>query len=156
MKVLVPVRALLLALLIIGVTLSGLALRDLFLDSRARAIRSVDFPGGKVAVEVAVTPLERQQGLAGRPSLAPGRGMLFVFRETVPRRFTTEQMLFGLDIISLDAAGVVTGVATRMPGQPPFETAPARYILEVPSGWAEAHGVVVGTRAALRRSEGGP
>ena len=149
-------RTFLLAFLFIVVAVSAMALRGCLHEARARAIRTVVFPGGEVYVEVALTPAERGEGLGGRPSLAAGRGMLFVFRDTAPRCFTTEWMLFGLDIIALDAAGRVTGVATRFPGEPPFETAPARYVLEVPSGWSEVHGVTVGTRATLVRGRDGP
>lgn len=128
---------------------STLVVRDYLFQATARRIAAVSFPGGEVVVGVAVTRSEREAGLAGRESLPPDSGLLFVYRDTRPRRFTTEDMRFGLDIITLSHDKVVTGVVTRQPGEPPFVTAPARYVLEVGSGWAAAHGVRAGTKADL-------
>jgi len=145
------------------------ALRNQLFLARARDVRAVIFSGPavgsgypdpavpsdpvagsvRVAVEVAVTAEERRRGLSGREDLAPSTGMLFVYTDTRPRVFTMEGMLFALDIISLDADGLVTGLVTRRPGEGPFDIAPARYVLEVPAGWAAAHGVSVGSRAVL-------
>jgi len=137
------------ASLAVAVVVVGFVVREHRFVASARRISAVAFPGGTVAVEVAVTPCERRQGLAGREALPTGRGMLFVYPDTRPRTFTMEGMRFGLDIITLSAEGVVTGVVTKAPGGAAFETAPARYVLEVPAGWAAAHGVEAGTRATL-------
>jgi len=147
------------AILVLAALAIG-ALRNHLFISRAREITAVAFSGpaveaaggtARVTVEVAVTGEERRRGLAGRTGLEPGTGMLFVYRDQRPRRFTMEGMLFGLDIISISTGGWVTGVATRSPGDPAFETDPARYVLEVAAGWAAAHGVAVGARAELIR-----
>ncbi len=130
--------------------------QDYLFEREARRIVAVRFPAGEVVVDVAVTRSEREEGLAGRESLPPNAGMLFAYRDTRPRRFTTQDMSFALDIITLAADGVVTGVQSRGPGEMPFDTAPARYVLEVGRGWAAAHGVTEGVRGTLVRSgEGG-
>lgn len=136
------------------VAVSALAGRHFMFVRNARALTGVVFPGGLVRVEVAVSRAERETGLAGRDSLPPDTGMLFVYPDTRQRRFTTEGMRFSLDIVSLSADGVVTGIMTRGPGEPGFHTAPARFVLEIPAGWAAAHGVTAGTRVLLQR-EGG-
>lgn len=124
---------------------------DWCFERQARRITAVVFPGGRVTVEVAVTPAERRSGLAGRPSLAPDHGMLFVYPDTAPRSFTMEGMRFDLDLVTLDRSGTVTGVLSRRAGDGPFTLPPAAYVLEVAAGWAVDHGVAVGSRAELDR-----
>lgn len=133
--------------------LVALLVRDYLFQNSARRISAVSFPGGQIEVDVAVTDLEKHSGLAGRNDLPPNAGMLFVYRDSAPRRFTMEEMLLDLDIITLSADGTVTGVQTRAAGEAAFDTASARYVLEVGSGWAAAHGVAEGTRARLVRRE---
>ncbi len=156
-------------LLILAAAAGFLAARESRFLAEARDIVAVRFlvenaglgDGGEgeghpeVTVEVAVSRAERERGLIGRAGLAPATGMLFVYRDEKPRRFTTEGMSFAIDIITLATDGVVTGILTRSPGAPPLDTPPARYVLEVPAGWAAAHGVAPGTRAVLLR-RGGP
>jgi len=146
-------RAVYVLLTAVAVTgaLAGLVVRDYLFERSARRITGVSFPGGQVEVDVAVTDAERRAGLAGRTGLPPDTGLLFVYRDTAPRLFTMEGMLIDLDIISLAEDGAVTGVQTRAAGGPPLPTAPARYVLEVASGWAASHGVTVGTKARIVR-----
>jgi len=158
-------------ILLVALALAVAAARSCLFAARARDITAVVFTGptiivdspssdsggggggpdtgARVTVEVAVTAEERRRGLAGRPGLEPSTGMLFVYRNERSRRFTMEGMLFALDVIAISGEGVVTGVTTRRPGAPVFETAPACYVLEVVAGWAAAHGVTVGTRVEL-------
>lgn len=148
-------------LIAIALVLAVLAVlgRDYFFASSARHITGVAFPGGQAEVDVAVTDRERAAGLAGRSDLPPDAGLLFVYRDTAPRRFTMRGMLFDLDIITLAEDGTVTGVQTRVAGEAPFDTAPARYVLEVGRDWAAAHGVTAGVKASIVRGEarvGGP
>ncbi len=144
-----------LAALALAGVLAGLLARDYFFQSSARRISAVSFPGGQVEVDVAVTDREKHTGLAGRRDLPPDAGLLFVYRDFAPRRFTMEGMLLNLDLITLSADGTVTGVETRMAGEGAFGTAPARYVLEVGRGWAAAHGVSEGTRGRLLRRGAG-
>src|SRR5918992_1579604 len=50
-------------------------------------------------VELAVTPQERAQGLSGRPGLAPGTGMLFIFGTEDLYSFWMKDMRFPLDMV---------------------------------------------------------
>lgn len=143
--------ALLILAISVGAVGAGLVARDYLFKTSAGRIRAVSFPQGEVAVDVAVTEPERRAGLAGRGGLPPNGGMLFVYRDTRPRRFTMEGMFFALDIITLDEAGRVLGVGTHDPGEGPFDLGPARYVLEVESGWAAAHGVSPGEMAEFAR-----
>lgn len=112
--------------------------------------------GGRheVAVELALTAAEQERGLMHRRELADGTGMLFVFREAAPRSFWMKNTLIPLDLIFIDEAGVVAGVVrdaeplTLTPRTPGPDVL-ARWVLEVPGGWAARHGVAPGARVRL-------
>lgn len=107
--------------------------------------------GGKtlvVKVELADTPEKRERGLMFRKELADGQGMLFLFDEEGEHSFWMKDTLIPLDLIFVDSAGTVTGIVAR--ARPltlePRSGGPSRMVLEVPGGWAAAHGVRVGDR----------
>ena len=105
------------------------------------------------AVELAVTPQERADGLSGRPPLEREEGMLFIYAVDSTPGFWMRGMLFSLDIVWIDAGGVVAGVAAELPpasgGQPPsyFPPRPIRYVLEINAGLAVELGITTGSRA---------
>ena len=78
---------------------------------------TVRAPDGTAAfeVEVADTDGERAAGLAGRSSLAPRSGMLFVFSEPVQSRFTMRDTLVPLSIAFLDGGGRVLRILDMEP-----------------------------------------
>ncbi len=113
--------------------------------------RAILESGGKshvVQVELADTPAKRERGLMFRKELADGRGMLFLFDEEGEHSFWMKDTLIPLDLIFVDSSGRVTGIVAR--ARPltlePRIGGPSRTVLEVPGGWAEAHGVRVGDR----------
>ena len=110
-----------------------------------------------VVVELAKTPEEWTQGLSGRESLGEEEGMLFVSDESVRRTFWMKGMRFPLDMLFIHQDKVVD-IAHKVPapaeGQDGTETRvstwlPAKWVLEVNSGWAERHGVKLGDPVIL-------
>jgi uncharacterized membrane protein (UPF0127 family) len=101
----------------------------------------------KVIVELARTEPERTQGLMYRQALAPGHGMLFLFEHSEPLKFWMKNTYIPLDIIFMSEDRKVVFVEenaeplTLKPRGPDEST---RYVLEVPGGWARAHGVEPG------------
>ncbi len=101
-----------------------------------------------VIVELARTEAETRRGLMFRQALASGRGMLFLFEESEPhRKFWMKNTYIPLDIIFIaDDLRIVYVEENAEPltliGRGP--EAPSRYVLEVPGGWARAHGVEPG------------
>ncbi len=113
-----------------------------------------------VRVELATTPAQQARGLMWRDELEADAGMLFVFERAEPRVFWMKNTPVSLDIIYIGDDKLVVAVASETT---PFSTRPipsgaaARYVLEVPAGFARRHGVKPGVRvdlpaAALPRS----
>jgi uncharacterized protein len=116
----------------------------------------VYFPSGvSVRAEVARTPAEIELGLMYRKSVPEGTGMLFDMGQTGMYRFWMKNTLVPLDMIFLDAAGVIVGiVANAKPLDPTMcgVQSTSRYVLEVPDGWAARQRVAVGQRATMVRA----
>lgn len=102
-------------------------------------------------VDVARTPEEQHRGLGGRPELAEGRGMLFVFAADGRWEMVMRNMHFPIDIIWLDEQKRVVHIEHGVqPDAEPYEVyrpkIPARYVLEVGAGAAKQAGLSVGGR----------
>jgi uncharacterized membrane protein (UPF0127 family) len=107
-----------------------------------------------VVLEIADTPEALHRGLSGRNSLAEDHGLLFVFPTPDRYGFWMPDMHFAIDIIWLDDKLRVVYIkndATPDTYPEVFKPdTPARYVLEVPAGYAASHGIVVGTQASGR------
>lgn len=88
-------------------------------------------------VDVATTPQELLQGLAGVASIPAGTGMLFDLGAEQIITVTSEEMLFPVDVIFISSDLKVTEVAFNlMPGYFGTTSLPAQYFLEVNAGEA--------------------
>lgn len=117
----------------------------------ARPLRTIHIGGRTLKVEIADSEAERQIGLGGRSGLAYGRGMLFQFDRPDRHGIWMRRMKFSLDAIWLDQAGRVIEIAHNIPPssypasfEPPV---PAKFIIEVPTGWTRAAGIRLGDQA---------
>jgi uncharacterized membrane protein (UPF0127 family) len=106
-----------------------------------------------VRADVADTPTERKQGLSGRPSLAQGTGMWFVYETADYYTYWMPDMHFALDIIWFDEDLKVVHIQENATPEAYPETyrpnAPARYVLEVPSGMVHTHDIRLGMQAVV-------
>lgn len=107
-----------------------------------------------VAVEIADTYEARMQGLSGRSALPQGSGMLFVFEREGEWGIWMKDMQFSIDIIWADTDGRVVSVAHKVsPETYPnafYPAKPARYVLEVPAGFAASRGIVEGVSLVVQ------
>lgn len=99
-----------------------------------------------IHAEVANTFESRAQGLMFRKYLAPNEGMLFVFPQAEQHCMWMKNTLIPLSVAFLDAQGRILNVAEM---QPQTETshcaaAPAKFALEMSSGWFAAKGLKAG------------
>jgi len=123
--------------------------------------RTVTIGSTTIAVEVADTEAAREQGLSGKTSLASGTGMLFVFQQPGTYGFWMKDMNFSLDMIFADASGRIVSVDqdlspqtynTQNPGSSEifYPSKPIVYVLEVPAGYAAAHGISQGMQLVVQ------
>ena len=117
------------------------------------ATQPIQIGNAKLVVEIANTEGLRTQGLSGRSSLQEGSGMLFVFEEEGEWGIWMKDMQFPIDIIFAGPDGVVGMIYhTVSPETYPevfYPNQPARYVLEVPAGYAKKAGIVEGARIVL-------
>lgn len=109
-------------------------------------------------LEVARTSSERARGLMNRTSLPEDAAMLFVYEREQYLSFWMKNTLIPLDILFLDASGVVVDVQTMQPQIGVSDDAlkiyrsaqPARYALEMNAGLADASGIMPGAQVLFR------
>jgi len=115
--------------------------------------RVVTVGDATIYVETASTKASRERGLSGRDSLAPNTGMLFVFDTDGVWGIWMKDMKFSIDILWLAEDGtVLTIVPNASPDSYPTSfrpTSPARFVLELPAGFASSHDVDIGSKFVL-------
>lgn len=117
----------------------------------APAVIPLTLPSGKVLqVEVMLSDEDRAMGLMFRPSLAPDRGMLFLFETPAFHGIWMKNCKFPIDIVWLDETKRVVHLAEKVP---PCKADPcpvyeplrkATWVVELNAGQARREGVVVG------------
>ncbi len=109
----------------------------------------IHIQGEDLFAEVADTVAEQVRGLSGRESLRENEGMLFVYQVPHQASFWMKNMGFAIDIIWLDAEKRIVGIVPDVsPDTFPkmfSSPAPVQYVLEVPAGWADRHGLTLGS-----------
>jgi uncharacterized membrane protein (UPF0127 family) len=106
-------------------------------------------------VEVAQTFEQKAKGLAGRDSLMPGRGMVFLFGAATKVAFTMHGMRFPLDMIWI-ADGKIIEISEGL--QPDTSVlassyrpkAPVDMVLELNAGATKADGLKIGDSVILK------
>lgn len=101
-------------------------------------------------LELAADPESRSLGLAGRESIEPNGGMLFVFPRAKVRSFFMRDCVIPIDILFLDSVGRITATYTMNPETPQADSesdtayyhrlkrysslTPSRYVVELRAG----------------------
>jgi uncharacterized membrane protein (UPF0127 family) len=121
-------------------------------DGRSEPVVVLRAPAGelRVKVELARTEPERQRGLMFREKLDGGRGMLFLFEAPDHLKFWMKNTYIPLDMIFIDATKRVIYVEENAEPHTLEPRGPdqlSQFVLEVPGGWARAHGIAPGVEA---------
>ncbi len=111
--------------------------------------------GIAVKVEIADEPEEMTRGLMLRESLPDRSGMLFVFEKDGMHSFWMMNMRISLDIIWIDSNGLVVHIERNVPPCqglcPSYQPkSPARFVLEVNSGFSDKAGLREGSSVKIR------
>ena len=119
---------------------------------------SVVFTSGthtlRLRVEVAATPVERQRGLMGRPSIPSGTGMLFDYQgQTSTGGYWMKDTLVPLDIAFI-RSGRITEIDPMTPCRAdpcPLTVPPKPYdqVVEAPAGTFGPAGIAAGAAVVL-------
>jgi uncharacterized membrane protein (UPF0127 family) len=122
-----------------------------------------DFPGYKttllhidgqeIRAAIADNSANQELGLGNRSNLPDGEGMLFIFTTDSEEAFWMKDMHFSIDMVWISVEGNIVYMAQDIsPDTYPenfVPTSPARYVLELPAGYAQAHGFKVGDTVQL-------
>jgi len=104
--------------------------------------------GTPIKVIVADTSEEHMRGLSGHGPLPLNQGMLFVFQSEGVRKIWMKEMRFPLDVMWIDANGVIQHMETNIHPETYPEVFgpdyPVYYVLEVPAGFSEVYNIEVG------------
>ena len=119
-------------------------------------VEAVDDTGESLAtVEARVADgfLKQYVGLSATDDLDAGEGMLFVHGDAAERAYVMRDMAFPIDIVFVDTDGTVTTIHEAAPesGSLTRYEGTGKYVLEVPRGWSERHGVDPGDRLVIDR-----
>lgn len=150
-KKLIPVAvALGVAALFIYMTFYGPTNTEPAVQAGAPTTATLRIGTATVVAEVASTNEQRALGLGGRTSLAEDSGMWFVFEQDGEWGFWMKDTRIPLDILWVAADGTIITIAHDVKPESYPEvftpTAPARYVLEVPAGFAVRNGVAQGDK----------
>jgi uncharacterized membrane protein (UPF0127 family) len=113
-----------------------------------------------VEVRIADTAAKRYTGLSDTDALPSGEGMLFVHDGVANRTYVMREMSFPLDIVFVDADGTITTIhhaatpSNTSDGDLRQYSGRAKWVLEVPRGWANETGVEVGDSVRIHASIG--
>jgi len=117
------------------------------------SVRDITLPGGQIIhAELATTPERLQRGLMFRTSLAPDRGMLFVFQQEDKVPFWMFQTLIPLDMIWMDSHRRIVEISADTPPCRTDESQcpsygghePAQFVLELNAGAAAKYRLKIG------------
>ncbi len=107
-------------------------------------------------VELALTPQSHERGLMFRESLGSDQGMLFIFDSLKQRSFWMKNTKIPLDILWLNEAYRVVGMAPQAPicehDPCPVYDSPnlSLYVLEINAGFAQKWGIQIGDKAEFK------
>ena len=102
----------------------------------------------RIDAEVAASPEQRELGLMYRQSMAPERGMLFVFDEPGTHCMWMKNTVLPLSVAFLDGDGRILNVEEMAPETEDSHCAvrPARFALEMNRGWFKQKGLKAGVK----------
>jgi uncharacterized protein len=102
----------------------------------------------KVIAEVASIPSDRAQGLMFRKNMSDSEGMLFVYPQPHITGMWMKNTLIPLSVAFIDDKGVIINVEEMKPEtlDAHMAKAPAKYSLEMNSGWFKKRKLGPGTK----------
>jgi uncharacterized membrane protein (UPF0127 family) len=120
-------------------------------------IKYITIAGQELKIDLALTEVDKNRGLSGRPVLNKDEGMLFVFEKPGKLSFWMKDMNFPIDIIWIgEDLKVVYIKKNATPASYPDAFQPgendkdAKYVLEVVAGFSDKYNLKIGDLAEFR------
>lgn len=118
---------------------------------------TVTIRGATFIVDMAVTPKEKEIGLGNRDTLAPDRGMLFVYDHKEVFPFWMKNMRFPIDILWI-ADLIIVDITKNVPvSDKPVEELPIYHpivpvdkVLELPAGTVDRVDIIIGDKITIK------
>ena len=143
----IKVRRLILGLFLL---VCGLIGGIIYLQANPENVRLGQFD---YSLEIVTSMEDHQQGLSGRPNLAPLHGMLFIFSTSGNYGLWMKDMNFALDIIWLDDNQRIVGLAENIrPESYPeifYADSNSLFVIEINAGEAAQAGLKLGDQIQL-------
>lgn len=123
-------------------------------DGRLEFVNHNGMVRASITIEIAETRATRAKGLMGREEMDDNVGMFFVYQRAGDKVFWMRNTPLSLDIIFVSEDGAVLNIAGRTL---PFSDnkyrskGPAKYVVEVLSGFCDRYGIREGTRVRWYR-----
>lgn len=118
----------------------------------AQSMPVIDLAAGiyRIEAEVAATQDNRMLGLMHRKTMAPQKGMLFVFEGPAKHCMWMRNTLLPLAVAFIDDQGRIVNVEEMLPQTDDNHCAakPVRYALEMNAGWFRTRGLGAGAAIA--------
>lgn len=120
------------------------------------------FEDGAIQIAFALTGEERTSGLSRQREIKENEGLLFIFNESDEHGIWMRDMYFPIDIIWLDTDLAVVDIKENAAPESYRSLrdaevfsprTPARYVLEVYSGFVDAHNIAIGDTFSLVTEE---
>ncbi|MBK6637636.1 MAG: DUF192 domain-containing protein [Rhodocyclaceae bacterium] len=101
----------------------------------------------RISAQVAATPQTRERGLMLRETMPINEGMVFVFPRMERHCMWMRNTLLPLAVAFVDERGVIINIEEMQPKTDTTHCArrPAKYALEMNSGWFRKHGFKAGS-----------
>ncbi len=143
--------------LIVVAGIFAIGVFSLWYYTRHPLVTTVTVRNTSFAVDVAVTRKEKEVGLGFRDSLAPDRGMLFVYDHKEVFPFWMKNMRFPIDIIWIDDRTIVdisknVPVSDKPVGELPIyhPIVPVDKVLEVNAGVTDTYNIAIGDKVVIK------
>jgi uncharacterized protein len=110
----------------------------------------------KINIQIANTEFDRELGLMFRRSMEQNQGMLFIFPEAEIQSFWMRNTYISLDMIFINANKKIITIhkkTTPLSDQSYRSTGPAKYVLEVDSGFTNRNDISVGDKVNWNKTQ---
>ncbi len=113
-------------------------------------------PETKIDIQIADNDFDRELGLMFRKSMEENQGMLFIFSMDTTQDFWMRNTYIPLDMIFVNSMNIIVTIqhaTSTLSDQTYSSNAPAKYVIEVNSGFTDKNKIKVGDKISWIRED---